>query len=148
MSGTSERVGLSADRRPGPVDKFKKGLGDGLEIAGLQAGMNRNSPGNSSADWKPSPKEIFERKTSIMRAVAQSGRPEEIPKIMEALSPYMELSGADPLMSLLIPRLNNNDGEKLGIREVLEIIKLGNELRGPPPQPAQSSDPAAMANAI
>jgi len=127
------------------MDKFKKGLGDGLEIAGLQAGMNRSAPGNPNPDWKPSPKEIFERKTSIMRAVAQTGKPEEIPKVMEALSPYMEVSSTDPLMSLLIPRLNNSGGEKLGVREVLEIIKLGNELRGPSQQP---SDPTTMANVI
>ena len=147
MSGSpQERTDLRKDLRAGPVDRFRKGLGDGLEISGLRSAL-QSAPDNN-ASWKPSPKEIFERRTSIMRAVAQSGRAEDIPKIMEALTPYMEVSGGDPLMSLLIPRLsNNNGGEKLGLREVLEIIKLGNELRGPP-QPQNQSDPAAMASAM
>jgi len=147
MSGSApERAELRRDLRAGPVDRFRKGLGDGLEISGLRSAL-QSAPDNP-ANWKPSPKEIFERRTSIMRAVAQAGRPEEVAKIMEALSPYMEASTGDPLMALLIPRLNNTGGEKLGIKELLEIVKLSSELRAPQQAPAPASDPAAMASAI
>lgn len=122
--------------RPSALERVKEARISGMEVAHFEKGLTGSNEGQ-----KPQGNSST-LKADIIKAVIASGRsPEDSAKLMEQLSPYL-LAVDDPAAAALVSRIGNSD--KMGIKEILEIIQLTKNIQGS----QAASDPASMANAI
>src|SRR6267143_1949558 len=130
--------------KPSLGERLKKNTDEMIE-AKHAYDLSKSMFGNGGSESRSERPQVNQSnfKADILKAVIASGRsPEESAKLMEQLSPYL-LAVDDPAAALLVSRLGNG-GEKMTLKEILEIIQLTKNMQGS----QSASDPAAMANAI
>jgi len=100
---------------------------------------------------KASPSEVAAAKGRIIEAMVQAGRDTKyIEDAMQKISPHLDVFAlsADPaVQSVLLQRImNNNSAQNLGMRDLIDAMKLVQDLRNTSQQTPQS-DPASLMSA-
>jgi len=123
-------------------------------IAGASSRAFLTAFGNSGSETvtpKVSPSDVAAAKGRIIEAMVAAGRDTKyIEDAMLKISPHLDLFAlsSDPaVQSVLLQRImNNNPPQNLGMRDLIDAVKLVTDLRNTTPLTSQS-DPASVMNA-
>jgi hypothetical protein len=133
--------------RPSPLDRIEEARIRGLEVFQFEKGIGGNT--SKSATPQVTPGDIASAKARIVEALAKAGKSApEIEEYLTRISPHLDvyaLATNDPTsQALLYSRVMSGNGQS-GLKDIVETIKLVNDLRGPQ---QQQSDPAGMISAV
>ncbi len=142
--GTAEETQL-ARRGTSTGQRLKENYLDALEVRQFKAVVE-----GENSKPKLGPVEIAASKARIIEALAKAGKTAaEIEEYLNRISPHLDLyaMATDPAaQSLLFARTMSGGGQQLGVKDIIEVVKMASELKGP--QHPQTENSAAMVSAL
>lgn len=131
FQGAEKRLGAG---KPTPMDQLEQAHVRGAAMRMYEKGYSGGNDGDSKA--KTSPGEIAASRQRTIEALVKSGKSDaEIQAFIEKTSGYvdaMALAGSDPMMaSILFSKTMSGGNQQLTMRDMIETIRLAQDLRGP-----------------
>ncbi len=124
--------------RPSALERVKEARLSGLEIKEFSRGLGDESSSSKSSSHV-SPGDIAASKGRIIESLAKAGKsPSEIQEYLEKISPQLDVFAltSDPaVQAVLFSKVMGNSGaQSLGLKDVVETIRLVNDMKGPQQQ--------------
>ena len=142
---TATQMRPSKFGRPSPLDRVREARVSGMEVRSFEQGLAGEI---NQSKTQPTSSDVAGAKSRIVEALIKAGKsPTEITEYLDKISSHLDvlaLSTDPAVQSILFSRvMSGSSTQTLGMKDVIETIRLVSELKQQP-----QSDPAAMAGAM
>src|SRR5438094_1037254 len=132
--------------RPSPLDRVREARVSGMEVRSFEQGL---AGGDSQSRTQLATSDIAGAKSRIVEALIRAGKTsDQIQEYMDRISPAIDVYGLsnDPAVQAILfsQVMGNSATQQLGLKDVVETIKMVNDMR---PQ-QQTTDMAQLATAL
>src|SRR5438094_2253624 len=131
--------------RPSPLDRVREARVSGMEVRSFEQGL---AGADNQSRTQLATSDIEGAKSRIVEALIRAGKTsDQIQEYMDRISPAIDVYGLsnDPaVQAILFSKVMGNSGtQQLGLKDVVETIKMVNDMKGP-----QQQNPAELVQAM